>query len=150
MTLLDPHLPRNKQRLDDILLRVTRVGRDLLTADVQGRLADPPEISIDWTKRVVRSFWGIHNFNPRTGEQRIRINCLLCCREVTDEVLEFLVWHELLHHVLLSQGHDPQFTTLELKWRSDSGREGAQINSDLATLDEHYQIDASAYPNAGP
>ena len=59
-----------------------------------------------------------------------------CCarpRVVSTELLDFLVWHELLHHVLLAQGHDAQFMALEQAWPN-----AAELDGELATFHERY------------
>jgi superfamily II DNA or RNA helicase len=129
--LLDPR----ERDLRPVLERVARQGRELLTGEVRERLGSPPDIDIGWTSRVIRWAYGDHSFNRKTGRQFIRINRLLCAPEhvVSAELLEFLVWHELLHHVLLAQGHDAQFMALEQAWPN-----AAELDGELATFHERY------------
>jgi hypothetical protein len=129
--LLDPR----ERDLRPVLERVARQGRALLSDDVRDRLGSPPDIDIGWTSRVIRWAYGYHSFNRDTGRQLIRVNRLLCAPEhiVSAELLDFLVWHELLHHVLLAQGHDAQFMALEQAWPN-----AAELDGELATFHERY------------
>ena len=73
----------------------------------------------------------------------IRINRLLCApngRPSRTSCSTFLVWHELLHHVLLRQGHDAQFRT-----SSTHGRTPSSSTVELATFHEHWNTDPAAY-----
>jgi superfamily II DNA or RNA helicase len=126
--------PRERD-LRPVLERVAREGRALLGAELRGQLGSPPDIDIGWTSRPIRWAYGYHSYNRDTGRQLIRINRMLCAPEhvVSTELLDFLVWHELLHHVLLAQGHDAQFMDLEQQWP-----DAAERNGELATFHERW------------
>jgi hypothetical protein len=49
-------------------------------------------------------------------------------------------WHELLHHVLLAQGHDAQFMDLEQAWPG-----AAELDGELATFHERWSTDPKTY-----
>lgn len=56
--------------------------------------------------------------------------------QIPDEVLEYLFWHEVVHHLLLlGQGHDAEFRRLEAVW-PDSERHDLF----LGTLHEGYDL----------
>lgn len=129
--------PRERP-LTPLLHRVAERGRPLLPEEVCDRLQVPPSIGIDWTRSEIKFAFGYHRFDADTGEQVIRINRLLLAprEEVSDELLEFLIWHELLHHVLLRQGHDAQFYELERAWPDAAERDG-----ELAMFHERWATD---------
>jgi hypothetical protein len=130
-----PGLDPRERDLRPVLERVARRGRALLTDELRGRLGSPPDIDVGWTSRPIRWAYGYHSYNRDTGRQLIRINRMLCAPEhvVSTELLDFLVWHELLHHILLAQGHDAEFMTLEQQWP-----DAAERNGELATFHERW------------
>lgn len=134
-------LPTAKRDLTIILRRVRDKGAALLPYELRDRLGDPPEIR--WTRRVVKSTFGVHRLSHVTGQQKIIINRLLCTEAVSDALLDFLCWHELLHHVLLNQQHDAQFKSLEQRWDHAEQRDG-----ELATFHERWETDPAAYRDA--
>ncbi len=54
---------------------------------------------------------------------------------ISDELLAYLLYHELLHHVLPGQGHDAQFREFEAKWP-----EAQDLNLVLDTLHEKWDM----------
>ncbi|WP_157467250.1 DEAD/DEAH box helicase [Frankia sp. QA3] len=113
-------------RLDDrdlptLLRGVVTTGQSLLAEE--GELVEllrfvPP---VEWTRKPIRHAWAY--WSPRIGGRFrgtpvIRVNRLLCVppEQVPDAVLEFLLWHELLHHLLPGQGHNGEFRRLEALW----------------------------------
>jgi predicted metal-dependent hydrolase len=54
--------------------------------------------------------------------------------QVSDEALEFLVFHEMLHHLLPGQGHNPEFRRLERLWPGAD-----DIDVELDPLHERYR-----------
>ena len=135
-------LKPRERKLQPVLRDVAERGRGLLTYEIASRLGSPPAIDIGWTSRVIQFAYGYHSYNRDTGAQMIRINRILCAPEtsVPAELLEFLVWHELLHHVLLAQGHNAQFTNLERAWPG-----AAELDGKLATFHEHWNTDPNIY-----
>lgn len=60
-----------------------------------------PAGGIAWTARAYGSFWADYRWSidePDADPPRIRVNVLLDSKGVEREVIEFLVYHELLHH----------------------------------------------------
>jgi superfamily II DNA or RNA helicase len=101
----------------------------------------------DWTSRVVEStlaHWSLKPAGKGKGTATIRVNRLLRTtpEHVPDEMLGYLVYHELLHHILPSQGHDAEFRELEAHWPN-------ALDWDLRydTLDQHWDTRSSSYPS---
>lgn len=74
--------------LDQAFERVT-ADRDLFPVSLE-----PPAGGIGWAQRLSVSAWGLYE----PDEEAITISPLLDSDEAPDYVLEFLVFHELLHH----------------------------------------------------
>ncbi len=55
--------------------------------------------------------------------------------QVSDAVLDFLVFHEMLHHLLPGQGHSAEFRRLERLWPAAD-----LLDLDLDTLHERYRL----------
>ncbi|CAI7978107.1 DNA/RNA helicase, superfamily II [Frankia sp. Hr75.2] len=131
-------------RLDDrdltaLLRGVTERGRSLL--------ADEPELvqllshvpDIEWTRKPIRSalaYWSPRIGGRSRGTPIIRVNRLLCAppEQIPDAVLKFLLWHELLHHLLPGQGHNAEFRRLETLW-PDSDLHDHSLDSLLELFD---------------
>ena len=118
-----PSAPRN---LKSLLDKVAERARDLLVdefpvdAALETRL-DVGELAIRFSKRPMQHAWAYWNIQLRgsaAGEPVIVVNKLLetTVEAVPDGVLEYLIYHELLHHLLPGQGHDGQFRRLEEVW----------------------------------
>lgn len=73
---------------------------------------EPPIYKISFTSKVLRSYFGICRFSDKT----IKINKLLNSPKVPRFVLEFLVYHELLHADMPNNGHDNQYRERERKF----------------------------------
>jgi hypothetical protein len=78
-------------------------------------------LQVGWTRKPITTAWAY--WAPRIsgktrGTPRIWVNQTLRAprTEIPDDVLEFLLWHELLHHLLPGQGHDAEFRRLEAYW----------------------------------
>jgi superfamily II DNA or RNA helicase len=93
-----------------------------------------PEGGIGWTKHGYSSIWADY------GWQRIpaiRVNVLLDSQMVEEAVLEFLIYHELLHHQdFLAGGGSPHDTG----FRHREARHSAivQANNWMDTFAEHF------------
>ncbi|WP_214403719.1 DEAD/DEAH box helicase [Pseudonocardia lacus] len=130
--------------LQALLRSALRQGQDLLVgADeiaYSWILAHHPPAA-DWTRQQVTSTWA--HWSPRltgrsAGEPIIRVNRALCVSpdQVPDELLEYLLWHELCHHLRPANGHDPEFRRLEHLWPDAVG-----LDHELDTLAERFRLD---------
>lgn len=111
------------------------VGEDVAYLDL---LQSPPKV--DWTTEPVRSTWAYWTVRIRgrgRGKPIIRVNRALSAprTQIPDDVLRFLLWHELVHHLLPGQGHDAEFRRLETLW-PDSDKHDAFIDA----LPERYDL----------
>jgi hypothetical protein len=109
--------------LKPLLDRAVVRGRLLLAneTDYVHRLnrAELPEIV--WSRNPARSrwaYWAPRISGRKKGVTRIVVNSFLRVSpdQVADELLEFLLWHELCHHLTPGQGHDAEFRRLEALW----------------------------------
>lgn len=111
-------LPEDPRRdLKPLWQEVWATGQRRL--DAIGRPVHPIEnYDVDWTERPVRSFWAHWKLCKTPGKHRIRVNRRLktTTELVPDDVLKLLLWHELIHSVTISHGHDLTFTALEEMW----------------------------------
>ena len=136
-------LPSAQRDLNSLLDKVAERARDLLVdefpadAALETRL-DVGELTIRFSKRPLQYAWAYWNIRLRgnaAGEPMIVVNKLLetTAEAVPDSVLEYLIYHELLHHLLPGQGHDGQFRRLEELWPNIDRNELA-----LMTLHERW------------
>lgn len=149
-----PTIPRDDTRdlkhLKHLLLRVVRTAQEerLLKPSLLLRLRESDEDlpGIDWTNKpesVAFGWWHLELRKPETrGQQTIRINKVLQGPEeaVSDELLEFLIWHELLHHLLPGQGHRPPFRHFESLWPK-----AQELDDELDRLDEKWDLRPKSY-----
>lgn len=96
----------------------------------------------DWTLRPVRgtwAYWSVRLQGRSRGKPVIRVSSALQAprTQVSDELLEYLLWHELLHHVLPGRGHDAEFRRLESEWP-----DFARLDHELDTLHERFDLSA--------
>jgi superfamily II DNA or RNA helicase len=125
--LLDSALKRGWELLDEAGER-----------DYAALLKHPP--TVGWTRTPVKSayaYWIPRISGHKKGQQEIRVNKALRApaTQVPDEVLEFLLWHELCHHVLPGQGHDAEFHRLLFLWPNT-----ARLDFAIEQLSEQYDI----------
>ena len=98
----------------------------------------PPPLR--WTFRPIPSawaYWTKTTSGKAAGKAVIRLNLALQAPRsvVSDELLEYLVFHELLHDLLPGQGHDAEFRRLEGLWP------GADtLDYQLDALQERYTL----------
>jgi superfamily II DNA or RNA helicase len=135
-------LPRADRDLEQLRDRVIAWMVDHLP-HLRERLTPVPEI--DWTSRVNESLlgsWVPVRSGRNRGAGRIRINRLFRTprKHVSDEMLEYLIYHEVLHHVLPLRGHDSLFRSLESKWPG-----AARLDTEFDTLRERWDLRRSAY-----
>ena len=123
--LMDAVLDRGWELLDDAGER-----------DYAAILEDPPVVA--WTRTPVKrayAYWVPRISGRKKGQQEIRVNRVLRApaTQVPDEVLEFLLWHELCHHVLPGRGHDAEFYRLLFLWP-----EATRLDFAIDRLSEQY------------
>jgi ATP-dependent helicase IRC3 len=71
---------------------------------------DAPQIGdLRWSARPSSSLWGF----CRSGDNSITINCVLNSPDVPLFVLEYLMFHEMLHAAMPSAGHNRDFRARE-------------------------------------
>lgn len=136
-------LPRSERSLDPArLIAIDRI-RDLIPPDIAARLDS--SIPVEWTRRVVSTTWGhwsIKLSGKNRGSQVIRINRLLqtAPKFVSDEMLAYLIYHELLHHLFPGMGHSWEFREYEALWP-----EGDRLDAAFDTLHERWSTDPARY-----
>lgn len=136
-------LPRRRRPLSPIVNEALKKARQLLPPELADRMTNPPPVY--WTRRVVTSTWGhwtIALGKKGAGRQQIRINRLLRTdpKHFSDEAVAYLVYHELLHHLLPGQGHDAEFRMLEQLWPG-----APQLDLEFDTLHEYWDLDPKRY-----
>ncbi len=62
-----------------------------------------------WSKRPMPGLWGFCRYSDKS----ITINCVLNSPDVPRYVMEFLMFHEMLHADMPSSGHNPDFRLRE-------------------------------------
>jgi superfamily II DNA or RNA helicase len=138
-------LPQQRE-LRPLLRSALRHGRGLLTgADdtAYGWILDHHPPAADWTRAPVRSTWA--HWSPRlygthAGQPIIRVNKALQIdpEQVADELIEYLLWHEICHHLRPSHGHDPEFRRLEHLWP-----DAVALDHELDSLPERLAFDVT-------
>ncbi len=73
---------------------------------------------------------------------RIVINKVLSTHKakVSDEMLAYLLYHELLHEVFPTRGHDQGFRNYEAKWP-----DAVRLDALFDTLNEQYDLRPESY-----
>jgi hypothetical protein len=130
--------------LQPLLRSTIRQGRDLLIgADeiAYGWILAHHPPAADWTRAPVKStwaHWSARLYGNSAGETIIRVNGALRVSpdQVPDELLEYLLWHELCHHLRPANGHDSEFRRLEHLWPDAVG-----LDHELDTLAERFRFD---------
>jgi len=128
--------------LDPIFDKAVAHGRELLLAepDYEDLLAGEWLPRVNWTRRPITSSWAYWSWRRTTRARDkpvIRVNRALQAlhRQVSDELLVYLVWHELCHHLLPGRGHDAEFRRLEALWPDH-----LVLDNELDTLHERFKI----------
>jgi hypothetical protein len=123
------------------------VGDELLSDEPEAywlRLRSEPLPQAEWTRNDIN--WALAYWTPRAGRAAwrplIRVNKSLKATKavVSDAMLEYLLWHELCHHILPGNGHDSEFRRLEHKWP-----EAATRDFELDDICRHYQVGTTAH-----
>jgi superfamily II DNA or RNA helicase len=131
---------RTLPRLSDV---VASMRQTLVSEAVVLRIDDQDLPILDWTKRPVKdswAYWSLKTTGRSAGRPVIRVNRALQApaTQISDAMLEYLVYHELLHDLLPGQGHDAEFRRLEALWPNAD-----QLDSALDELIEKYTIPPS-------
>ncbi len=97
--------------------------------------------SVDWTRGRIQSawaYWSLRMSGPAAGKPIIRVNRMLQAphTQVSDDLLRYLLFHEMLHNILPGRGHDAEFRRLEAMWPNAD-----QLDFELDTLHEQFDID---------
>ncbi len=122
------------------LASVTKRMRKHLAGESVLKRLDVADLWLDWTKRPVVTtwaHWSLTTSGKGAGNRFIRVNRALRVspKHVSDELLTYLVFHELLHDLLAGQGHDTEFRRLEALW-PDCNR----LDVELDTMGERLQL----------
>jgi superfamily II DNA or RNA helicase len=138
-----PKLPRMQRSLGPAVALALRTAQRILPPEHAHRLDDPPPV--DWTRHPQSSTWAHWSYRrTKTGtfKQEIWINRILSTKRtiVSDQLLAYLVYHELLHHLLPGQGHDDEFRALEALWPDAAVHDAA-----FDTIHERWNTKASDY-----
>lgn len=104
-----------------------------------------PETEYHWTPHVVSTtlaHWSLQSKGRYAFRDEIRVNLLLQTKPelISDEVLAYLLYHEVLHGILVGQGHSSEFRDLESRWEGFS-----KLDLFLDTLPEHWDLRPESY-----
>ncbi len=135
--ILDPRkkLRLGRHDLDRLLAETVDEYDELLSAIPDGhRLRPLPPIR--WGRYRAQSYWAFYRSGGRTSGRGIVVNPILQTTAVKGETLRFLLYHELLHHVLGTEhGHQDPFR----KWeRRFDGYQ--QADAALDSLADRYKV----------
>ena len=97
--------------------------------------------SVGWTRGPIQgawAYWSLRMSGPAAGKPIVRVNRMLQapCTQVSDDLLRYLLFHEMLHNILPGRGHDAEFRRLEAMWPNAD-----QLDFELDTLHEQFDID---------
>jgi hypothetical protein len=151
---IDPEnvrVARGGQKMTAVVERDLSVLLNRVRVQARGLLADEDPIyrdllgtrlDIGWTREADRTafaHWAPRLSGRRRGEPKIWVSSMLRVdpSQVPDDVLEYLIWHEVVHHLLPGQGHDAEFRRLEAMWP-----ESAEHDYFLDTLGDRYDLAA--------
>jgi superfamily II DNA or RNA helicase len=103
-----------------------------------------PVPRIKWTPNVVGDWLANWTFK-RTGQDkgpRISLNLLLSTQKriVSDDMLRYLIYHEVLHHLLPLHGHDRLFRLLEARWPN-----AVELDARFEALEDHWELRPKRY-----
>lgn len=82
--------------------------------EVRTRLQVLPKVR--WSRRPLKTMHAHWSLNGGDPVITVSASLQVSPKHVSDELLRYLLWHELLHHVLPGHGHDAQFRNLEARW----------------------------------
>ena len=137
--IVRPPLPRSTRDLAPLFKSVKQFAKSTLPEDRKKWIDN--KIDVAWSERPSNqnlAFWSLSS----QGTRRIRMNPIFQTSPdiVTDEMLEFLLWHEFLHDVLPGRGHDADFREFEMMWPN-----AVELNGKWDSLNEEWDLDADRY-----
>ena len=138
-----PNIPFRDRDLKPLLHRVEDWILENLDSQYHARLRTLPPVK--WSSRVAQSYYGAWTYTrsgKNAGKAIITVNSLLSASRtnVSDHALEFLIYHEVLHHLLPFQGHDTDFFELESRWpNADTAQ------AELHTLGDRWDLRPESY-----
>lgn len=141
-------LPLDRQRSLEQPYEIARAfARDVLPPGVKAWMHGPLDVA--WSKRPSAyhlAYWTVSSTGRAKGRRRIRVNCIFRTKpnHVGDDMLAYLLWHELLHDVLPGHGHDAEFRRYEAMF---PGALDLQTRWDL--LGENWDLDPTRYVHHG-
>lgn len=97
--------------------------------EVRTRLQVLPKVR--WSRQPLKTMLAHWSLNGGDPVITVSTSLQVSPKHVSDELLRYLLWHELLHHVLPGHGHDAQFRYLEARWPN-----ALDLDRQLDTLDE--------------
>lgn len=134
-------LQRSKSRELPPLAGIVRQMRQLLVGEpaLEGLHAQNLP-GVDWTRGPITrawAYWSLRMSGPAAGRPVIRVNRLLRAprSQVSDDLLDYLLFHEMLHNLLPGRGHDAEFRRLEAMWPNAD-----QLDFELDTLHEQFDL----------
>lgn len=126
--------------IDEIYQTASKLVCDVLKID---QLKYSPK-KVVWTKKAYKSYFGIargidlYTKGYKKGFTKeniaIEINSILCSSNIPREVIEFVIYHELLHFELLS-GHTVEFREYERKYPKYS-----EVEAVLSEIEEWVDL----------
>jgi hypothetical protein len=137
------HAPTKKPVFIDVrplrplLDQVIDKGRELLPTELSV-LLDGTTATVDWSPRPLWHLLGYHDVithGKNRGRRRIIVSRLYRTgpKMVSDEMLRYLLWHELLHDLLPGQQHDAQFREMEYRWP-----DALELDAEWASLHDRF------------
>lgn len=137
--------PRPSRLIEPIRVDAVTRGRALLKGvgedGYAAFLSSIGEVPVArWTCHPVESTFAYFTYHPRSKAPwwpliRINRSLQLIKRQVPDELLTYLVWHELCHFMLWGRSHDAEFRRLEALWP-----DATRLDYELDTLHERVAI----------
>lgn len=118
-----------KYDLDKLMKAVLKEGKQIMGKKL------PYTGTIEWTKRIMKGWFGMAHQTKKQGKGRIRINSMLNSTKVSADTLKFLIWHEYLHLYFNEEAHTPRFRQWEQKWEN-----WIDADEELDRLNDRYRI----------